>query len=247
MAWEWVAPVATFATGATGIWFTYRTSRNQSKSSLDALLKQLRESHESELRKEKRQLYADYLGALAEASFITLTMQVAHSNTKFEWGKLPASTQKAVLRSVNKLFPENMSPDERAKMIVKALDEAKPKVEEAMKDRLAEKGVPRYPLAAINFKDLWRLAAQVDMVGGKEIAILTREPITSIAHVLAAEGLNPEEIQEEVLKIEVQILLLRSAMRDDLQYAPNTGSTPGPRKRWRVRRNANPSQLEQPS
>ena len=119
MAWEWVAPVATFASGLTGMWFTYKTGRRQNTSQITTLTKQLQENHRADLIKEKRQLYADYLGALNEASTVAVKILAGKLEIDERWQNREEEVFANVVKSdeVRRLLQGIPEGEEREKII----------------------------------------------------------------------------------------------------------------------------------
>lgn len=214
MAWEWVAPVATLASGVTGIWFTYKSGRNQAKSQLEALLRQSRESHRAEILKDKRQLYSDYLGSLAEAGYTAaLIMDRTEDKVKYTMENLSPE----VRAKIADLVPSDIPEDEREPYIDSLIESASRRVlKQRVEDRV-KRGYPqRDPFLSIDFTKLFSLASRVEMIGGSSVAEYARQPIVALVQVTTD---YPKPAKRLGIVGESTDHLAR-LMKQDLEYAP---------------------------
>lgn len=216
MAWEWVAPVATFAVGATGMWFTYRTSRNQLKAQVDVLVKQFRQTHSAEEIKAKRQLFADYLGALSEAAYAATIVKRTQDDAEFNLDDLEPEHRAKIIAAVAETVPKDFPGRDSEGFIESLIREASPLVRNKRLEYTSEQfGISsKNPFVSIDFRRLFSLAAQVEMVGGSKVATCSRSPIASILQVVTGFG----DLEDRPDLIRFHVDKLKRAMKEELDF-----------------------------
>ncbi|MFD7653974.1 hypothetical protein ACFV4N_08345 [Actinosynnema sp. NPDC059797] len=198
MAWEWVPPVATFATGLTGMYFTYRTAKSQQGAQLATLTKQLQGQREAEFVKEKRQVYSDFVGTVEAAVMV---------------GHIVKSVRRKTEAAVLGVYQSQNSV-----RTVESFEELPFEVKTRHNATLRESvegifGLQKYSnFSPTSLDDLLSRATKVQMIGDKEVSILTGALMAKVINYLKLDKFS----ESDFASIRGDLRALVDSMRKDL-------------------------------